>query len=309
MAWRIRHSIAKRRGRAIIASVLAILFLVLAPTVGAMLVGGVNSKLTQVNLLELDDQITAEDTIFGSALNESNGTYTISWNGGNYSTDIESLKWSYRVNGSFVSDPLSYSITDDGKLFLLVSETQTPDSNPGRYLRVYLYVTPEQLMDAKVSKIRVFYTDGEVESRMFRLMVSSTSGAHSNEVYDLGSFNESVNGSWVEFDINELTRLKIGTSHPHPDDVLLFVVDPNGSDKLPGDGSTILFDLQFIGPENPLANNWLNYYFALAGFVALVGAVFATPYVNIRSFRKAKQKHTKRFRRNKKRSKKRRKRR
>ncbi len=286
MAWRIRHSIAKRRGRALIASILAVLFLVLAPTAGAAIVSGINSKLPQVSLLELDDQITQEDTIF---TNTTNNTVTVS--GVTYSSDIADIKLNYHdVNGTFRSESQSYTVTDDSKIFLLLSNTYE-HGGQGFSLSIRLPVTAEDLKNSRVSKMRLYVDLGS--GVQINPHMQSADGVF---VKDFDPVNITANGSWIELDITELDRLTYYSKAP---DTLTYIWFDTPGQPIP---SSATIDLQLIGPESGgVGKNWLNIYFALGGIVGLVGAVFATPYVNIRSFRKAKHKHTKQFRKNKKR--------
>ena len=297
MTWRIRHSIAKRRGRAMVASILAVLFLVLAPTAGAAIVSGINSKLPQVSLLELDDQIDERDIIFGDA---RNGT-TITWNGVNYTTDVYIVYLGFTdINGTPRYVPQPYSVTSDGKIFFIGDYGgYTPSASTDYQVVLKTMVSTTEIRRHAVSKMRVYLETGQTFPVRIRAIVSGLNNGEIANYFDTNAdyLNVSANGTWFEFNISELTRMSVEStigSQPHLFEVYYVMSTTVNA----GDG--IVVDLEMYGPESGgVAKNWLNYYFLLGGLVGLVGAVFATPYVNIRSFRKAKHSHTKQFRKNK----------
>lgn len=278
--------IAQNRKRAQIAAMFAVLFLVGFPLVGSMISDSVNHS--QVSLLELDDAIDpATDILLSDALNESDANGSIIFNGVGYSTDIYSLRLGYISNGSLLTYPLSYTTTSDDKLFFIATEdpnhpTDATQTGDRPFVKVFTFITPEELNDYEVSEIKIYYEDGSSEARTFKLFVSYSGG--SQLLLDPKTVNVSANGTWVSFNLSELDRLSIASQFANdPSACLIFLVTSYDDSNRIEIGSSIIIDLQVIGSTEPSENRWINIYYLTGGAVGLIGAIFATPFVSVGS--------------------------
>ncbi len=291
--WRIRHSIAKRRKRSMFAAILALAFIILAPTLGASLVGGINSHLPQQNAIVLDGNITAADTIYGSSA--SNGTVHIG--SSNYTSDVSSVSLLYLdANSTLQTVSQSYTFTSDNKLFMLVaanpSEGIGPVSVQGRFTPSLYFTfpfTPIDMKNAGISQVRIYFNDGKAGP--LHLWFRTGSASSYRYVYVV-PVNVSANGTWFTFNISQL-QLLTGASSSTSSLPLVVQVDTGGSLV---SGDSVLMGLQLIGPvKGGILHNWQNVYFGIAGMIAFIAAIFATPFINIRSFEKKKEDKVKGF--------------
>ncbi len=270
------------------AAVLALAFIVLAPTLGASLVGGINSHLPQQNTIVLDGNITPADTIYNGFV--KNDTLTIG--SANYTSDVSNINLYYDdVNGSYVHYLQTFTFTSDNKVFLILTPnpsdglgTQSHASTP---LFVFNFpVTSEMLKNADINTIKIFYNDGKSGNRTFSVYSSV-----STQYITSSPFDASANGTWLTVNLSQLQLLSGAALHPNT--LLIVQID---SDHALSSGDSVLMGLQLIGPaKGGMLHNWQNIYFGIAGLIALVAAIFATPYVNIRSFEKKKEDKVKGF--------------
>ncbi len=274
------------------AAILALGFIILAPTLGASLVGGINSHLPQQNTIVLDGNITAADTIYGSSA--SNGTVHIG--SANYTSDVSNIFLRYvDPNSSTRNWVQSFTFTSDNKIFLLVSQNSSAPIGPASvqfdnapFFIVTFPFTATDLKNAGISQVKVYFNDGKAGP--LNIWLQTYSGLPL--VYFDKQVNVSANGTWFTFNLSQLSLLT-GASSSHSSAPLSLHISTHGSVV---SGDSVLMGLQLIGPaKGGVFHNWQNVYFGIAGLIAFIAAIFATPFINIRSFERKKEDKVKGF--------------
>jgi len=179
----VSDKIMKRRKRAQIGTLMAIMLILLPLPVGSLVVGNMNDFGVQTKVFLLDGN--PNDDIFDASLvkydnTTSEYTYSKYLSDGttllaNYSTDMVSVNFGYRNS---TSNPyqlvLPLSITDDGKIFtLLQKSTSDPSSSLIFYngevevadrcpsISFVTPVSPQDMLDAGVNTVRVYWDNGQ----------------------------------------------------------------------------------------------------------------------------------------------------
>jgi hypothetical protein len=316
----VSSRILKRRKRAQVGTLLAVLLILLPLPAGAYLYGEMTDLQDQSVVFTMDG--TPDDPIFDQSLVEYDNvsdTYTYTKTDSsdnvieNTTSDLKQIAFGYvNSSGTTFQSVLSYTESSD-KIFSLLEKSQgDPDdvltiggvsSYCAPDLGYLTVVSPSDMLDQNVDNVRVYWENdqsmnltavvgvydpdedsGSLDNYIPIKPVDSTGVLSSDrglfEIACSGNIFTSVNGSFTDIEISETSLLTAATSHP---DGYIFVtfVDSDGGTLEETNG--ILVGMEMIGSDDSpvtMSGIWQAALVA-TGLFGMVGAVIATPYMSV----------------------------
>lgn len=290
----VNDRIMKRRKRAQIGTLLAVMLILLPLPVGSLIVGNMNDFGVQQSVFVLNDDLS-DDLLFGSDVSYDNVTdvYTLSKirtddSVINRTSDVETVKFLYQ-NGTTGTASTAVSFTGQSKsvyLFPTIASGDTIGTNPALYPKLvyYIPVSAEYLLDNDVTGFNfIFDANQEIQNMSLSISVQNDAGdTSSGYLYPSTNFELDVNGTSFFVDIDVLSLLAASSVSPNGH-LIVNVVDVDGNVFDTSKG--VVMGLEFVGPEKSysLTSTW-NIALIATGLIGMFGALLATPFVSLESF-------------------------
>jgi hypothetical protein len=313
----VSSRILKRRKRAQVGTLLAVLLILLPLPAGAYLYGQMTDLQDQSVVFTMDG--TPDDPIFDqSSVEYDNVTDTYTYSKyddsdvliNNFTSDLNVITFAYANSTNDLSDVgsdgLSYSESSD-KIFTMLEQspgdgdstlTFSDTNTNGDFAPNIGFVTavsPKDMLDSNVDTVRVYwennqelnltYIVGYVPhdiSSLNRAGVSgvTTSTPSDSEVIVSQELTTTANGTWTDIEIPETELLTAATAQP---DGYVFITFHDTDGGALEETSGILAGVEMIGSEDSpisMSGIWQAALVAI-GLFGLVGAIIATPYMSI----------------------------